>query len=86
MKVEFSIHALDRMVSRSITKQEVLEVLNNYDSMIDQDEETRIFLKLVVESNKPYLYRVFINKSKKPWLVITVYRTSKIEKYGYKIQ
>lgn len=86
MKVQFSVHSLERMATRSITKEKVLEVLNNYDSMIDQDNETRIFVKLVVENNKSYLYRIFVNKFKKPWLVITAYKTSKIEKYGYKIQ
>lgn len=71
---------------RNISKNEVFDVLNNYDALSDEDNETTIYSKLIVRSNKTYLYRVFVNRAKKPLLVITVYRTSKIEKYGYKIQ
>jgi len=85
MKVDFSIHALDRMVARGINKEKVIEFLKNYDSITVQDAETVIYSKLAVEDNKTYLYRIFINKMKKPELVITVYKTSKFEKYGYKI-
>ena len=86
MKVEFSIHALDRMNTRGIIKHDVIMILNDYNSITVQDIETVIYSKLVVESNKTYLYRVFVNKTKKPAVVVTVYKTSKIEKYGYKIQ
>lgn len=37
------------------------------------------------ENDKFYLYRVYLNICKIPPLVITAYKTSKIEKYGYKI-
>jgi len=40
-----------------------------------------IYQKIIVEVDKPYLYRVFINTSKEPFLVVTAYKTSKIEKY-----
>lgn len=83
MKVEFSVHALERMDSRGILKKDVLEILQNYDSIAEQDNETKVYSKLVHRNNKQYIYRVFINTIKNPALVITVYRTSKIEKYGY---
>lgn len=86
MKVEFSIHALERMNSRGILKEDVTAFLKNYDSLSIQDIETAVYTKLVVENNKTYLYRIFVNTTKKPVIVITVYKTSKIEKYGYKVQ
>jgi hypothetical protein len=86
MKVEFSIHALERMNARGILKEDVTTFLKNYDSLSVQDIETAVYTKLVVENNKTYLYRIFVNTTKKPVIVITVYKTSKIEKYGYKVQ
>ena len=83
MKIEFSIHALERMEIRGISKSEVTEVLENFDSSENQDIETKIFSKILIESNKTYLYRVFFNTTKNPQLVITAYKTTKIEKYGY---
>ena len=85
MEIEFSIHALERMKNRGISKSDVKEVLKNFDSLLKQDINIKIFSKILIKSNKTWLYRVFVNTTKKPQLVITVYRTSKIEKYGYKI-
>lgn len=83
MEFEFSLHALERMEIRGISKSEVKEVLKNFDSEIKQEKEIRIFSKLIVKENKTWLYRVFVNTIKRPHLVITVYKISKIEKYGY---
>jgi len=83
MKVEFTRHALDRMKARGIIKEDVISFLKNYDSITMQDVDTAVYSKLVIESNKTYLYRIFVNSTKNPVIVITVYKTSKIEKYGY---
>jgi hypothetical protein len=40
-----------------------------------------VYHKTLQENDKYYLYRVFVNHDKKPPLVVTVYKTSKIEKY-----
>jgi len=37
------------------------------------------------ENSNNYLYRVFVNELKKPSVIITVYKTSKIDKYVDKI-
>ncbi len=83
MKVDFSVHALERMAARDITKNDVLDVLKNYDFTDEQDEKITIYSKIIIKKNKKYIYRVFINRTLKPAKVITVYRTSKIDKYGY---
>jgi hypothetical protein len=74
------------MNARGILKEDVTAFLKNYDSLSIQDIETAVYTKLVVENNKTYLYRIFVNTTKKPVIVITVYKTSKIEKYGYQVQ
>jgi hypothetical protein len=82
MKIEFSKHALIRMESRGIPKEIALHVVAQPDSVLIQDESTTIYSKLVEENTKTYLYRVFVNTFKNPFLIITAYKTSKIEKYG----
>ena len=83
MEFEFSNHALDQMDRRGILKEMVLFIAQQPDSIIDQDETTRIYSKLVDMDSKIYLYRVFVNYLKHPCIIITVYKTSKIKKYGY---
>ena len=86
MNIEFSNHALARMRSRGISKKITTIIINHPDFIEKQDDSITIYSKLVEENSKPYLYRVFINKLKNPPLIITAYKTSKIEKYGSKIR
>lgn len=83
MEFEFSNHALTRMESRGISKEIALNIISKPDFVSIQDEIITVYSKLVDENSKTYLYRVFVNKSKNPSLIITAYKTSKIEKYGY---
>ncbi len=77
MLFEFSLHSLEQIKLRSISKEIVELVLNNPDEIIIQDDNQQVFQKIVAN----YLYRVFINTNKNPSLIKTVYRTSKITKY-----
>jgi hypothetical protein len=83
MELEFSKHALEQMERRCITKEIVELVVGQPDSVIKEDDTISIYSKLVNEGTKHYLYRVFVNYYKSPSLIITAYKTSKIEKYGY---
>ena len=85
MEPEFSRHALEQMGLRCISEELVQSIVKYPDSIINQDETVMIYSKLVIEKSKAYLYRVFINHLKRPALIITVYKTSKIEKYGDQI-
>jgi len=85
MDVKYSHHALVRMNARGITKSHVQLVLEHPDSVDDQSEENRVYSKLVKEETKLYLYRVFVSMGELPMTVISAYKTSKIQKYGYKI-
>ncbi len=55
--------------------------LPQLDQIIKHDVNSSFFQKLVIEGNKQYLYRVLVNTQKQLQMVITVYKTSKIEKY-----
>jgi hypothetical protein len=71
------------MAARSITKSDVMDVLKNYDFIEGQDDIITIYSRILIKKNKKYIYRVFVNRSLNPVKVITVYRTSKTERYGY---
>lgn len=82
MKLKFSKHARERIKQREISENRVRNVINQPDSIIEEGHR-KIFQSVIEsDSGKKYLYRVFINTNKNPNLIITVYRTSKIEKYS----
>lgn len=86
MTMEFSKHALRQLEARNITKEFILFVIQYPDHILHQDISTIIFEKLIDDPEKPYLYRVFVNSTKNPQLIITAYKTSKIDKYGYSLR
>jgi hypothetical protein len=77
MLFEFSLHSLEQMKLRSITRETIDLVMIEPDKVIIEDDNQRVFQKIVDN----YIYRVFINSNKNPALIKTVYRTSKITKY-----
>ena len=56
------------------------------DNVLQQDKSITIYAKLIDETEKRYLYRVFVKTAIEPHLIITAYKTSKIDKYGYSIR
>jgi Domain of unknown function (DUF4258) len=80
---QLSFHALEQMEMRGISEEIVFLVLNNPDETLIETEGQLIFQKKVLfDTEKVYLVRVFVNMEKNPALVKTVYRTSKFEKYN----
>lgn len=83
MNVAFTNHALEQMLLRGITREMVIDAIENAEKESMQDKEIRVYQKSVafgVEGN--FLLRVFVNTEKLPPQVVTVYRTSKLEKYS----
>ncbi len=77
----FSKHALEQMLMRNIPKSVVETVLSNPGEIIIQ-EKKNIYQSIVTfQGEGNYLIRVFVNTVKRPNIVITVYKTSKISKY-----
>ncbi len=80
MKIIFSNHALERMRSRNIERKEVEDGINNPDSI--KEEEGKIIFQIVLKrTEKSFLLRIFVNKTGDLFKVVTVYKTSKMEKY-----
>ena len=79
----FTNHALTEMVRRKITQEDVRIVLANPEQM-EMVREGRAVYQAKLEMGEPpktYILRVFIDIDRKPPYIVTVYRTSKIEKY-----
>jgi hypothetical protein len=82
---KFSNHAIEQIETRSLSMQVIEGILLSEEKIITKAGNIDIYQKIIVEADKPYLYRVFVNNSKIPFLVVTVYKTSKIEKYENQI-
>jgi hypothetical protein len=79
----FTDHALIEMARREIVQEDVRNVLANPEQM-EMVREGRAVYQAKLEMGQPpkmYVIRVFVDIDRDPPYVVTVYRTSKIEKY-----
>jgi hypothetical protein len=83
MDFKFSKHALERIEARHLDKKNLLSVLNDPDAIVTKTGCKIIYQKKIQEEDSKYLYRIFVNICKDPNLVITAYKTSKIDKYEH---
>ncbi|MBW6459464.1 MAG: DUF4258 domain-containing protein [Bacteroidales bacterium] len=81
MKFVYSNHALEQIKRRNLSQNLVEEVLKSPESIISSGN-LKVFQSVIkTEQSKRFLLRVFVNTGKLPATVVTVYKTSKIEKY-----
>lgn len=82
-EIRISDHAREQMAERGISEGMVLSIIAASQQTIPLDTDKVVYqsLQYFEEEAKEYLVRVFVNIIKVPNLVITVYRTSKVEKY-----
>jgi Domain of unknown function (DUF4258) len=79
----FTNHAVSEMARRQITEEDVKTVLAKPEQM-EMVRDGRAVYQSRLEMGEPpktYLLRVFVDIDPVPPFVVTVYRTSKIEKY-----
>ncbi len=79
----FTDHALTEMARRGISQEHVRNVLANPEQT-EKIREGRAVYQAKCDTGEPpktYILRVFVDIDRKPPHVVTVYRTSKIEKY-----
>lgn len=77
---QFSLHSVEQLAKRNITQEMALWVIENVAEKTIQDGVT-VYQNMILENNKTYLIRVFVNEDKTPPLIITAYKTSKTQKY-----
>lgn len=82
-EIRISDHAREQMAERGISEGMVLSIIAASQQTIPLDTDKVVYQspQYFEEEAKEYLVRVFVNIIKVPNLVITVYRTSKVEKY-----
>ncbi len=85
MNYQFSKHATQQIEARGIHRETVSLVINEYDKIVTDTTGLTVYQKLIKEQGKGYLYRVFVNKERNPFLIVTAYKTTKIAKYEDKI-
>lgn len=82
MSFIISKHCLEQLYARNILESEILEILSNDCERIIQSDCITVYQAIYKnQDNKKYLYRIFVNICKQPNLIVTAYKTSKIEKY-----
>jgi hypothetical protein len=82
-KINFSDHALFQMNRRDISESEVVGVIQNPELTVEVRPGRVVFQSLLMKGApvKAFLLRVFVDVRKSGDEVVTVYRTSKIDKY-----
>ena len=80
MEYKFSKHALEQMENRGIPINLTKSIIENPNQVIKRND-IWIYQSVETIKDKQYLFRIFVNMTKSPKLVITLYRTSKIQKY-----
>lgn len=81
MRARFSNHALDEMEARGISREIVEQVLATPEQIVPASNDNRIHQSRIVFGNKTFLVRVIVDETREPPVVVTVYRTSKIDRY-----
>jgi hypothetical protein len=83
MDFVFSKHAEEQLIRRSLDRNIVESVILNPEQILEDanDEDITIFQSIVKEDDKLFLYRIFANTKSLPNMIVTLYRTTKIEKY-----
>ena len=77
-----SKHAKEQIVARGIDEKLVWQVVNEPQQKIRESSEKQVYQSVLRNSDgMMFLIRVFVNVTKNPNLIITVYKTSKIKKY-----
>ena len=83
MNFIFSKHAEEQLVRRSLEWSIVEAVILKPEQVVEDenDEDIAIYQSVVKENDILFLYRVFVNVKVQPNVIVTLYRTTKIDKY-----
>lgn len=83
MDFVFSKHAEEQMRRRGIKREDIEMVVLQPDQILPDDEnkDVVIFQSLIKDDTQMFLLRVFVNITKLPNVIVTAYKTTKIQKY-----
>jgi hypothetical protein len=74
-------HATNQMAQRQVSEGQVRDVLQAPEQVLDVRAGRIVVQGVQCIGGRQYLIRVFVDVDRRPPEVVTVYRTSKIDKY-----
>jgi len=82
MNFRLSRHALEEMERRGIPRDLLEQMLQNPQQVLPERDGLKVYQSQArLAEGKLFLLRAIVNDTVEPAVVVTVYRTSKIEKY-----
>ncbi|MFN8617611.1 MAG: DUF4258 domain-containing protein [Dehalococcoidia bacterium] len=76
-----SVHAVSEIRRRALPVEEVARALAEPDQVVSVRPGRVVLHRKYSSGGREYLLRVFVDVDPKPPVVVTLYRTSKIQKY-----
>jgi len=84
VKIKFESHAENQIKERLLDKKQIEEALLNPDDLLDAKKSRKIAQKLFKIGRFKFLLRVIYVIENPDFVVISAYRTTRIEKYQVK--
>lgn len=84
VKYHYSSHALFEMGRRNISRTAVDAVIASPGQKTPEYGDITCYQSIMEMGRRKYLLRVMVNEHKNPHVIVTVYRTGKIDKYWRK--
>ena len=83
MSFVFSNHAIEQMKRRGIKREDVEMTMLHPDQILMEEDNPAIatYQSLTNENGRVFLLRIIVNTAKDPNVIVTLYRTSKVQKY-----
>lgn len=82
MRFRYSQHAEDEMKRRGIPRELADGVLRQAQQVVPGHSSRKAYQsKVMFEDGRTFLLRLIVDEDMDPAVVVTIYRTSKIEKY-----
>ena len=81
MNIRFTTHALEECERRNIWVQLIKDIVDAPQQIVPNVEGRRVYQSKIVFDDKIYLVRVIVEVTEQEFVIITLYRTSKIKKY-----
>jgi len=80
MKFRLSVHAQEQLADRKLPFR-LLQIVLEHPQQIVEENGIKIYQSQFDRDGKLQLFRLFVNDSVDPVVVVTIYVTSKISKY-----
>ena len=81
MSFHVSNHAREELIRRGIGFEEMEAVLAAPGQIVEEHGGIVCYQSRVIHSGKPYLLPLMVNDAADPKVVVTIYKTSKLNKY-----